>query len=459
MLATADQLQQLVSPIALYPDMLIAQILAASTFPTQVVDAARFVQQNPNLSGDALAAQVNAKPWDPSVRSLCQFPSVLQTMSQSLSWTSALGEAYYVQPQDVMTAIQVMRQRAMHAGTLKSTEQQSVSVQSAPPPSEGGPVVVQGSSAPPPQVIVIQPAQPNTVYVPTYNPSTVYGAPVPQPAGYSGYSGAAMLAAGVVGFGAGMLTSALINNGNNSWGTNWYGGNVVYNRGVYYSNSNYFVNRYPGYRPGYGPYPGYRPGYPGYPGYPNRPGYPGYPAYPNRPGYPAYPNRPGYPGYAGNRPGYPGYKPGYPGYKPGYPANYANRPNNLAATNPGMRPNFAKPGTYPNRTGTVNKTRPGTVGGLPANTNFGKTAGRPGTYKGQPGRPNGANLAATRPSKPMTRPSNNMMPNRTGMGGGNRSGNFSSRGFKPGASGQNRANAFKGKPAGGGQQARRNKRQ
>ena len=113
--------------------------------------------------------------------------------------------------------------------------------------------------------------------MPTYNPSTVYGAPVEQPPGYSGTS---MLMAGVVGFGAGMLLSSLINSGNNSWGTNWYGRNVVYNRNVYVSNSNYFARRYPGYRPGYG--------------YPNRPGYPGYP---NRPGYPGYPNRPGYPAY------------------------------------------------------------------------------------------------------------------------------------------------------------------
>ena len=117
-LATPEQLQQLVSPIALYPDSLVAQILTASTYPTQVVDADRFMKQNPNLTGDALAAQVNAQPWDPSVRSLCQFPSVLDTMSQSLSWTTALGQAYYIQPQDVLAAIQVMRHRAMQAGTL-----------------------------------------------------------------------------------------------------------------------------------------------------------------------------------------------------------------------------------------------------------------------------------------------------------------------------------------------------
>lgn len=324
-LATPEQLQQLVSPIALYPDMLIAQILAASTYPTQVVEAERFIQQNSSLSGDALANAVNPQPWDPSVRSLCQFPSVVGMMNQNLSWTQALGQAYYVQPQDVMHAIQVMRRRAMQAGTLKSTAQQKVVMEAAPP---GG-----GEQ---PQVVVIQPTQPNTVYVPNYNPSTVYGAPVALPQGYtvppSGYSGTEMLVAGVVGFGAGMLLSSLINNGSNNWGTNWYGGNVVYNRNIFVSNSPYWGQRYPGYRPpGYPPYPGY-PGYrPGYPGYPNRPGYPGYPGYANRPGYPAYPNRPGYPAYP-NRPGYPGYA-----NRPGYPPKPVPYTGKLAATNPNLK--------------------------------------------------------------------------------------------------------------------------
>ncbi len=251
-------MQQLVSPIALYPDPLVAQILAGSTFPTQVGEAERFVQQNPNLSGDALAAQVNPQPWDPSVRSLCQFPSVLRMMGQNESWTTALGQAYYTQPQDVMTAIQVMRRRAMQAGTLRSTAQQRVVVEAEPQQ---------------PQVIVVQPAQPNVVYVPAYNPSTVYGAPVALPSGYSGTDMLlAGVAAGVVGFGAGYLTSSLLNQGSNNWGTNWYGRNVVYNRNVYVPNSSYFAARYPNYRPGYPAYPGYGPGYSGYPA--NRPGYP-----------------------------------------------------------------------------------------------------------------------------------------------------------------------------------------
>ncbi len=120
--ATAQELQELVSPIALYPDVLVAQILAGSTYPTQVVEAHRWLKQNPNLTGDQLAAQVNQQAWDPSIKSLTQFPTVLQTMNDSLAWTSALGEAYYNQPADVMNAIQVLRNMAVNAGTLKSTD-------------------------------------------------------------------------------------------------------------------------------------------------------------------------------------------------------------------------------------------------------------------------------------------------------------------------------------------------
>src|ERR1700726_4168496 len=127
--ATQQQLQELVSPIALYPDVLVAQILAASTYPPQVVEADRWLKQNPNLSGDQLASQVNQQAWDPSIKSLTQFPTVLQTMNDNLAWTSELGEAYYNQPADVMNAIQVMRNRAVAAGTLKSNDQQKVEVQ------------------------------------------------------------------------------------------------------------------------------------------------------------------------------------------------------------------------------------------------------------------------------------------------------------------------------------------
>jgi hypothetical protein len=245
--ANADELEQLVSPIALYPDTLIAQILAASTYPTQVIEANRWLNQNANLQGDQLAAAVNQQMWDPSVKSLCQYPPVLKTMSDSLSWTSSLGQAYYNQPTDVLNAIQVMRKRAMDAGTLKSTSQQNVEVQSGPPASDTS---GSASAVPAPaQTIIIVPAQPNTVYVPEYNPSTVYGAPVQQPVGYTGGQ---MLATGLISFGAGMLIGSLISNNDNDWGCNWHGGNVTYNRNVYVSNSNAVPGRWNGgYRPIY----------------------------------------------------------------------------------------------------------------------------------------------------------------------------------------------------------------
>src|SRR5271165_4941190 len=126
---TSEQLQQLVAPIALYPDSLVAQILAASTFPEQVVVADRWLQAHPDLKGDALGQAVDQQPWDPSVKALTAFPSVLGNMDKNLSWTSSLGDAYYNQGQDVMDAIQVMRQRAQQAGTLKSTPQQTVTAQ------------------------------------------------------------------------------------------------------------------------------------------------------------------------------------------------------------------------------------------------------------------------------------------------------------------------------------------
>src|SRR6266481_9733420 len=262
--ATPQELQGLVSPIALYPDVLVAQILAGSTYPTQVVEADRWMKQNPNLTGDQLASQVNQQAWDPSIKSLTQFPTVLQTMNDSLAWTSELGEAYYNQPADVMNAIQALRNMAMAAGTLKTTPQQKVEVQPAPP-------AAQGASQPSvQQTVIIQPAQTNTVYVPQYNPTTAYGAPVPAPAGYSGSD---LLLTGVLSFGAGILLGSLINNGNNNWNCGWYGGggsSVKYNNKIYVTNNNVYPGRYPAGGGGYRP-PAYRPPNGGYPGYQPRP--------------------------------------------------------------------------------------------------------------------------------------------------------------------------------------------
>jgi len=253
---TADQLYQLVAPIALFPDNLVAQVLAASTYPDQVSAAWTWLQQNSNLKGQQLMEAANQQPWDASVKALTQFSDVLQQMATNLSWTSALGDAYYNVPQSVMNAVQVMRQRAYQAGNLKSNQQQNVQVQnqapgSAPPPpaSSGEPqtTIVQS----PPQTIIIQPAQPDVVYVPTYNPTVVYGAPVPV---YPGYSTGAMVATSILSFGVGIAVGAAISGGGccgwgwNSWGCGWHNNTVVYNHNTYISNSNTFVNRSNYYR-------------------------------------------------------------------------------------------------------------------------------------------------------------------------------------------------------------------
>src|SRR5271167_1333359 len=163
--ATADELQSVVAPIALYPDALVAQILTASTFPDQVAIANYWMQQNKSLTGSALMQAVNGQSWDASVKALTEFPSVLNILAQNLTWTSSLGEAYHNQQAEVMTAIQTLRAQAKSAGNLKSSSQITV-VQQAP------------------QTIVIQPANPQVVYVPEYNPAVVYGTPYTTP-GYS----------------------------------------------------------------------------------------------------------------------------------------------------------------------------------------------------------------------------------------------------------------------------------
>jgi uncharacterized membrane protein YgcG len=221
---TPEQLQQLVAPIALYPDSLVAQILAATTFPAEIVEADRWVQAHPDLKGDALAQAVDQQPWDPSVKALTAFPSVLGNMDKNISWTSSLGDAYYNQQQDVMDAVQVMRQKAQAAGNLKSTEQQNVQTQ--------------GST------IVIQPANPEVVYVPAYDPWAVYGYPVAAWPGWYPYPGiwfgGPYLSFGV-GFGIGWYGG--YGWGWGHWGPDWHNHYIVYNHNRYYSNSRTFYNR------------------------------------------------------------------------------------------------------------------------------------------------------------------------------------------------------------------------
>jgi uncharacterized membrane protein YgcG len=221
---TPDELDQLVAPIALYPDSLVAQILAASTFPTEIVEADRWLQANPDLKGDALAQAVDQQPWDPSVKALTAFPSVLANMDKNLSWTSSLGDAYYNQQADVMDAVQAMRQRAQTAGNLKTTPQQTVSTQ--------------GST------ITIQPASPEIVYVPAYDPWLIYGDPIFAWPGWYPYPGiwfgGPYLSWGIgfpIGFYGGYGW------GWSRWGSNWNNHVIVYNNNRYYSQSRTFYNR------------------------------------------------------------------------------------------------------------------------------------------------------------------------------------------------------------------------
>jgi len=228
---TPEQLQQLVAPIALYPDSLVAQILAASTFPEQVVEADRWVQAHPDLKGEALGQAVDQQPWDPSVKALAAFPSVLGNMDKNLSWASSLGDAYYNQQADVMNAVQVMRRRAQEAGNLKTTPQQTVATQNSD--------------------ISIDPADPGEVYIPAYDPWGVYGGPVVAWPGWYPYPGiwfgGPYLSFGM-GFGIGWYGG--FGWGWNNWGFNWRGGYGLYGGGRYYSRSNTFYNRNSYYRGG-----------------------------------------------------------------------------------------------------------------------------------------------------------------------------------------------------------------
>lgn len=152
---SGDQLRQLVAPIALYPDALVAQILAAAAYPDQIAQEERFVQQHPELKEDALAVEVDEQPWDPSVKALTQFPTVIANMARNLAWTSALGDTYANQPDDVMDTIQELRRKAKVAGALRSNSQIQVE-------TDG-------------DTIVINSANPEVVYVPTYDPAVLFG--------------------------------------------------------------------------------------------------------------------------------------------------------------------------------------------------------------------------------------------------------------------------------------------
>ena len=227
---TSEQLDQMLAPIALYPDALLAQTLMAAGYPLEVVEAARWSAANPALKGDAAVAAVKDKSWDVSVKSLTAFPQVLKLMNDQLDWTQKVGDAMIAQQKDVADSVQRLRAKAAAAGNLKTTPQQKVTTQ---PPATGG------SS-----MIVIEPANPEMIYVPYYNPAWAYG-PWPYPAYPPPYYppppnyGAALMT-GMM-FGVGMAAGAAMFGG---W--NWNHGNtyVNVNRATSISANNFNASHY-----------------------------------------------------------------------------------------------------------------------------------------------------------------------------------------------------------------------
>jgi hypothetical protein len=215
---SAERLEQMLAPIALYPDNLVSIVLAASTYPAQVATADQWLHMQGNAAADQIAAGADAQTaWDPSVKALTAFPQVLDQLAQNIQWTTDLGNAYYNQPQDVTQTIQVMRSRAQSAGNLQSTPQEQVSVD-------------QGN-------IELAPSSPQVVYVPSYDPWVAYGAPVPQYPGYwfgagGGYYGGAFLR-----FGPAVAIGAFAPFGWFGWGVDWFSHALLFNHGFYCTHS------------------------------------------------------------------------------------------------------------------------------------------------------------------------------------------------------------------------------
>jgi hypothetical protein len=360
-------LEYLVGPIALYPDPLIALILPASTFPLQVVQADRWLSANAEAVKKNDFSGAEAQGWDSSVLALIRFPEVLQMMSDHLDWTQSLGSAFSQQPQDVANAVQSMRAQAQKVGNLKTTPQQVVTTRQEA-----------GSSAP---VIFIEPAVPDQIFVPVYDPGVVF---------------TSVVATGLI-FGTGVLVGSYWNN---RWGWNNRGWNTIWvNQPVWV----------PG-RPG-GPPPGaWRPDRPG-----NRPDRPGVrppggrPDRPVRPG-PDRPNlRPDRPG-SGVRPDRPGVRPDLP-VRPDRPGVRPDRPG-ARPDRPAVRPD--RPGARPDRP-AVRPDRPVARPDRPA-ARPDRPAARPNRPQARPDRP------AARPNRPAARPSAPAQRPQARPGGGNRGG-------------------------------------
>ena len=205
-----EELEQLVAPIALYPDSLVAQILMASTYPLEVVQAGKWAKKNKDLKGDALTKALEKENWDPSVKSLVNFPQVLDMMNDKLDWTQKLGDAFLAQQKEVMDTVQKLRAKAEAEGNLKTTKEQKVVVEKET------------------QTIVIESASPEVIYVPTYNPTVVYGTwPYPAYPPYYYYPPGYAAGAALFSFGVGVAVGAAWGY---AWGNcNWRGGDVNVN--------------------------------------------------------------------------------------------------------------------------------------------------------------------------------------------------------------------------------------
>ena len=227
-----DQLDSLVAPIALYPDPLLAQTLAASTYPLEVIQLQQWMDRNKDLKGKALADAVAKQQWDPSIQAMVEFPDVVQRMAGNIQWTTDLGNAFLAQQSDVMDAVQRMRGKAQGKGTLKTSAQQTVQTQAA----DGGK-----------QVITIQQPNPDVVYVPSYDPAVVYGPPPPAypyyPYTYPGYVPGTALAWGA-GIALGAAAWGAWGGGGWGWNCGWGHGNVDVNvNNKYVNNYNKNVNK------------------------------------------------------------------------------------------------------------------------------------------------------------------------------------------------------------------------
>src|SRR5215470_16769789 len=220
-----DQLDSLVAPIALYPDPLLAQTLAASTYPLEIIQLQQWLEKNKNLKDKALADAAAKEPWDPSIQGLAALPDVVKRLADDIRWTTDLGNAFLAQQADVMEAVQRMRKKAQDKGALKSSEQQKVETQ-----------VVEKKS-----VFVIEPASPEVIYVPSYDPVVVYGPPIyPYPPIY--YPPPGYYAAGLaISFGVGIMMGAFWSGGW-GWGCGWGGNNVYINNNNNF-NRNTNINR------------------------------------------------------------------------------------------------------------------------------------------------------------------------------------------------------------------------